>query len=163
MADGGLALTIKTEDSLSLPPDEDERPSQGYQMNENKKDVNIEPEQFDPDASYMFIQSERYAHPPIMDQMPTDQRIALLSDAVSYLIGNTDPGSQEMLQNMLDACHNLRSSKSASSAPTAKPVEEAPAADAAMEDAAEDSPAKIADDKKVDLEEDEIDYDFDSK
>ena len=176
MADGRLALTIKTEDSLPLPPDEDERPSQGYQMNENKKDVKIEPEQFDPDASYMFIQSERYAHPPIMDQMPTNQRITLLNDAVSFLVDNTDPESQNMLQDMLEAAHKLKSSRSTSSASSPKPVEEAPAAgappvwpaylakfkdappaDAAMEDAAEESPAKVADDKKVDLEEDEDD------
>ena len=81
-ASGGLALTVKAEDSLPFPPDEeDERPTQGYQLNENKKDVNIEPEQPNPEDSYVFIPLKPYAHPPIMDQMPTDQRIALISDA----------------------------------------------------------------------------------
>ena len=173
---------VKTEDSPPLPPGEGERPSQGYQLNENKKDVKAEPEQPDPDASYVLISSKPYAHPPIMDQMPADQRIALISDAVSYFAGNTDPASQEMLQNMLEAVRNLKSSKLASSASPSKPIEEAPAAgaqpawpaylanfkeahpaDAAMEDAVEDSPAKIAEANKVCLEGDEIDYGFGDK
>ena len=148
----------RTEDSLPLPLDEEnERPSQGYQLNENKKDVKTEPEQPNPDASYVFIPSKPYAHPPIMDQMPTDQRIALISDAVNCLAGNTDPASQEMLHDMLEAAHNLKSSKSASSSKPAQPAqpaylanfEDAPPADAAMEDAAEDSPAEIAEAKST--------------
>ena len=158
------------------------RPSQGYELNENKKnDINIEPDQPDLDASYVPISPKPYAHPPIMDQMPTDQRITLLNDAVSYLVGNTDPESQKMLQDMLEAAHKLKSSKSTSSASSSKPVEapaagappvwpaylakfkDAPPADAAMEDAAEESPAKVADDKKVDLEEGEDDCDFGDK
>ena len=107
-----------------------------------------------------------------MDQMPTDQRIALISDAVNYLADNTDTESQEMLQNMLKAVHNLKTSRSASFASSSRPAqpawlaylaifENAPPADAAMGDAAEDSPAKIDEANKVDLEEDECDFDFD--
>ena len=40
-------------------------------------------------------------------------------------------------------------------------LEDAPPADAVMGDAAADSPAKIDDPNEVDLEEDDIDYDFD--
>ena len=83
-ADGGLALTVKTEGSLPLPPDEeDERPTKGYELNENKKDVKIEPGQPNPDDSYVFVPSQSYEHPPIMDQMPTNRRIALINDAVN--------------------------------------------------------------------------------
>ena len=165
----------KTEDSFPLPPDEeDERPTQGYQLNENKKDVKIEPEQPNPEDSYVFIPSKSYAHPPIMGQMPTDQGIALINDAANYLAGNTDTASQEMLQNMLKAVRNLKTSKPASSASSSRPAqpawpaylanfEDAPPADAAMEDAAEDLPAKIAEANKVDLEEDETDYGFGDK
>ena len=173
-ADGGLAATVKTEDSLPLPPDEeDERPTKGYELNEDKKDVNIEPEQPNPDDSYVFVPSKSYEHPPIMDQMPTDQRIALISDAVNYFAGNTDSESQKMLQNMLKAVRNLKTSKPASSSSSSsRPTqpawltylakfEDAPPADAVMGDAAEDSPAKIDDPNKVDSEEDDIDYDFD--
>ena len=104
--------------------------------------------------------------------MPTDRRIALISDAVNYLADNTDTESQEMLQNMLKAVHNLKASKSASSASSSsKPAQlawlaylanfdDAPPADAAMGDAAEDSPTKIDDPNEVDLEEDECDFDF---
>ena len=172
-ADGGLALTVKTEDSLPFPPgEEDEGPTQGYQLNENEKDVKIEPEQPNPDDSYVFFPVKPYAHPPIIDQMPTDQRIALIIDSVNYLADNMDTESQEMLQNMLKAVHNFKTSKSASSASSSsKPAqpawpaclanfEGAPPADAAMGDAAEDSPAKLDEANKVDLEEDGCDFDF---
>ena len=168
-----FALMAKTEDSLPFPPgEEDERPTQGYQLNENEKDVKIEPEQPNPDDSYVSFPAKPYAHPLIMDQMPTDQRIALISDAVNYLADNTDTESQEMLQNMLEVVRNLKIARSTSSASSSKPArpawlaylanfEVAPRADAAMGDAAEDSPAKIDEANKVDLEEDEIDYGFD--
>ena len=99
-----------------------------------------------------------------MDQMPTEERIALISDAVNYMVGNTDPESQKMLQNMVKAVHDFKISKKSSSSSSAsgpsppiwpnylvEHVKETPPADAVMEDA--DSPAKIDDADKVSLSE----------
>ena len=38
-----------------------------------------------------------------MDQMPTEERIALINDAVNYMVGSTDPESQKTLQTHADA------------------------------------------------------------
>ena len=114
-----------------------------------------------------------------MDQMPTDQRIALISDAVNYMVGDTDPESQKMLQNMMKAVHNLKISKMASSSSSsssssgpalpillnylAKHVEEASPADAVTGDATTDSPAKVDDPNRVSLSESDNDIDFDKQ
>ena len=72
-----------------MPTNAYERPSQGYEPNEDKKDVTIEPEKPNLDDSYMLIStSKSYANPPIMDQMPTEERLALINDAVNYLAGD---------------------------------------------------------------------------
>ena len=108
-----------------------------------------------------------------MDQMPTDQRIALISDAVNYLVGNTDSESQKCCRIMVKAVHDPKISKMASSSSSsgpalliwlnylAKHVEEASPADAAMGDATTDSPAKVDDPNRVSLSESYNDIDPD--
>ena len=171
-ADGGLILTVKTEDSLP-PPSEDDRSTKGYEPNENKKVIKIEPkEQPNPDDSYVLVQPAPYEQLPIMDQMPTDERIALISDAVNYIVGNTDPESQKFLQNMMKAVHDLKiSKKSSSSSSSSRPslpvwpnyltehLKVPPPASAVMEDA--DSPAKVDDAHKVSPSESDNDIDVD--
>ena len=173
-ADGGLALTlIKTEDSPPLP-EEDHRSTMGYEPNDNTKNIKIEPkEQPNPDESYVHVQSAPYEQPPIMDQMPTGKRIALITDAVNHIADNTDAESQKLLQNMLKAVNDLKisqksfSSSSSSSRPSlpiwpqhlTKHVNETSPADAIMEDA--DSPAKIDDANKVSPSESDNDIDVD--
>ena len=98
------------------------RSTRGCELNEDKKDIKIEPEQPNLDDSYVLVPSESYEHPPIMDQMPTDQRIALISDAVNYLAGNTDSESQTRLQNTMKAVHDLKISKLTSSSSSSGPA-----------------------------------------
>ena len=44
-----------------------------------------------------------------MGQMPTEERIALISDTVNYMVGNnTDPESQKFLQNVMKGCPRLQ-------------------------------------------------------
>ena len=117
--------------------------------------------------------SAPYEQPPIMDQMPTRERIALIIDAVNHIADNTDPGSKKFLQNMVKVVHDFKisqkpfsSSSSSSGNPLpiwpqhlAKHVNETSPADAVMADA--DSPAKIDDANKVSLSESDNDIDVD--
>ena len=173
-ANRGLVLTlIQTEDSLTLP-EEDNISTKGYEPNEDTKNIKIEPkEQPNPDENYVLVQSAPYEQPPIMDQMPTGERIALIIDAVNHIADNTDPESHKFLQNMMKAVYDLKISQKSSSSsssssgyplPTwlqhlAKHVNETSPADAVMADA--DSPAKIDDANKVSLSESDNDIDVD--
>jgi hypothetical protein len=102
-AEGGLPLSVGGP-ALALADgdaDEDERPSLGYKINEDKNIIKYEGHS--PDT-----QPESDTKSPTMDEMDVDERIASLNDAVATLAKETDPDSQKILQNILDFAHSVK-------------------------------------------------------
>ena len=126
-AEGGLALTV---------------------MNEDKKIIKYE--NHSPDT-----QPESDTKSPIMDEMPSEERIASLNDAVALLTNDADPDSLQLLQNILDVAHIVKkTNKSNPAASSSRPsTEAAPPADDKMGDAAVDPGTVIEEKYRVDLEE----------
>ena len=77
-AEGGLALTVLTDGHAHAPADEDERPSLGYKMNEDKKTIKHETEKSNPvENRSPDTQPESDKN----DEMPVEQRLPDCWDA----------------------------------------------------------------------------------
>ena len=129
-AEGGLPLSVGGP-ALALADgdaDEDERPSLGYAIKEDKKAIKYEGHS--PDK-----QPESDTKSPNMNEMEVDEQVASLNDAVATLAKETDSDSKKILQNILDLAHSVKkTNKLNPAASSSRPsTEAAPPADAKAE------------------------------
>jgi hypothetical protein len=133
-AEGGLPLTRFTNDHVHVP-DEDERPSLAYKLNEDKKTIKHESEksnQVENRSPDMQPESDK------KDEMPAEQqRLSELHNAMEFMVKDKDPDMQMIVQTMLDMVNTVKANKSNPAASSSRTFPEAATSnDAKMEEAA---------------------------
>ena len=104
-AEGGLALTIKTEDSITMPAEEME----GGINPGSSPPSGSSPEKDDVDKDYVLVKkgSETYTHPPLRETMSNESLLAMMNEALRVMrkmtdnAAGNDPESQQQLDTMI--------------------------------------------------------------
>ena len=130
-AEGGLPLTRFTNDHVHVP-DEDERPSLGYKLNEDKKTSEHESEKSNQAENRS---PDMQPEPNKKDEMSDEQQqLHSLNEAMEHMVKDKDPDTQMLLKTMLDVFKTAKANKSNPAAPSSRtPPEAAAPADIKME------------------------------
>jgi hypothetical protein len=125
-AEDGLPLTRFANDHVHVP-DEDEKPSLGYKLNEDKKTIKHESEK----SNQVENRSpDMQPEPNKKDELSDEQQKLLsLNKAVELMVKDKDLDTQYILQTMLDVFNTAKANKPNSAASSSRTPPEAAAPD----------------------------------